>query len=294
MKKYIIISIILISTITFGFGEKITVKKLTKDDANKTIESISSIITNGKQVQFSKIDNSEYWFKSDNLKMKKDKNGFTLLYDDREFLKETNDKFVIEDTKKRFKASKESIEKLKAQIKVKADKMISDYFPEDNYTFIRVGLSTDGVLDLNGNVTEVISMLSPIYAKTINGIKVIGKGSESRLYFKPSGKLIGIKLNDLKSIDNPSLINDSNRINTDIDEIKTYLINKYQDYKNIKVEYLYLKKKDDLIPVYAILMTPGKGQKKLARYIPLNEFTSVRSIEEFINPQTIESNGDLK
>jgi len=294
MKKYIVISIILISSITFGFGEKISINKLSKDDVNKTIDSISYLITNGKQVQFSKIDNNEYWFKSNNLKMKKDKHGFTLLYDDNEFLKETNDKFVIKDTKQRFKASSESIENLKAQVKIKSDKILNDYFPKDKYTFIRVGLSTDGVLDTDGNVTEVISMLSPVYAKTINGIKVIGKGSESRLYFKPSGKLIGIKLNDLKSIEDSFLINNKERINIEINEIKSYLNDKYEAFNNVKVEYLYLRKGNDLTPVYAITITPNDGQKKIGRFIPLSEFTGIEVIEEFMNPRRIESSGDSR
>jgi len=272
----------------------VPINELAKDDTNKTIDSISYMITNGKQVKFSQLDKNEYWFKSDSLRMKKDKNGFTLLYDDNEFLKETDDKFVIKDTKKRFKASDKSIEELKTEIKNKADKILNDYFPKDTYTFIRVGFSTDGVLDLEGNITEVISMLSPVYAKTINGVEVIGKGSESRLYFKPSGKLVGIKLNDLKSIDDPSLINDTKRVNIDLNKIKTYLLSKYKDYKNINVEYLYLKRKDNLVPVYTIIMEPSNGQKKMVRYIPLNDFTGEESIEEFMHSKKIDSTGDSR
>jgi len=294
MKKYIIISIIIISSVTLGFGEKISIDKISDDDINKTIDSISYLIANGKDVQFSKIKGSKYWSKSDYLKMKKDKNGFTLLYDDNEFLKETNDKFVIKDTKKRFKASKESVENLKTQIKIKSDEILKDYFPKDKYTFIRVGLSTDGVLNLEGDVTEVISMLSPIYAKTINGVKVIGKGSESRLYFKPSGKLIGIKLNALKSIENSSLINNPERVNIDLNEIDVYLRNKYETAKDIKVEYMYLKKKYELIPVYAVTIVFDKGEKKLGRYIPLNDFTGIDSIDYFMSSKKIERSGDYK
>ena len=296
MKKYLIITIILLSSSIYGFGEILSVKKLTDNDKSRTINSIAYLINNGKSVNFKEIEGNQEWFKSGNIKLKESKRGYSLLFDETKFMKETDDKFIIEDSKTKFKASKKSIEKLKLKIKEKADKILKDYFPNDNYVFHKVGVDTVGIRDEEGRVVESISMLSPIYVKTINSVKIQGKDTATRLYFKPSGKLIGIKLVNLKSI-NTLTQNDKEIVKSDIVEINNYLKNKYKNsYRNLKVNvlYRYLKKGDELIPVYFMNINLGDGSKKLFRFLPLSDFNGVDSIERVLLPSRDNTRGNTK
>ncbi len=293
MKIYILIYSLIFSNIIFAFGENISIEKFTENEISQTINSVSQLII-GENPDFKLINNSKCWYEYKNLKMKKDKHDFTLLYNDNEFLKETDDKFVITDTSNNFKASVEAIKELKNKIKINADKIIKEYFPKDQYTFIKVGVSTDGTKSSDGNIKEVISMLSVVYIKTVNDTEISGKGVRTRIYFKPSGKIIGIKLSNLKSIKNPNLINDPERINNEIKKIRNYLLKTYNDSKNIYVKYVLLRKNDKLIPSYGILLIPNKAEKKILRYMPIIKFTGTNVINEFINPKTEDGIGDLK
>ncbi len=136
-------------------------------------------------------------------------------------------------------------------------------------------------------------MLYPIYAKTVNGIKIAGKDTGVRVYFKPSGKLSGIKYMNYKSVVDEGLINDKEIIDVSLSEIELYLREKYSKAEKIEVEYLYLKSGDELIPSYFIKITPGWA-KKLARVIPIENFNGVDSIEYFMSLGKDDIDGDSK
>jgi hypothetical protein len=292
MKKYILI-LIITSVSLCAFGEKSKINKYSDNKKETLVNNLSKLVNGGKEATFTVNEKNEEWKSDNNIMLKESKKGYTIVYDNNSFLKETNDKYIIKDTKLNFKAEANNIENLKSNMKEKADLILKENFPNDNFSFVKVGVSTDGIRYEDGRIVESISMLYPIYAKTVNGVKIAGKDTGVRVYFKPSGKLSGIKYVNYKSVVDERLVNDAEIVDRSLSEIELYLTEKYPNAEKIEVEYLYLKSGEELIPSYFIKITPG-GSSKIARIIPIESFDGVDSIEYFMSLGKDEIEGDSK
>ncbi len=283
MKK--IILLFLVSIQLFGLEYKIQLNKYNDIELNKSVEQIASIFNNGEKVSFKQ--RNQNWYDANNIKLKEDNKGFILLYDDNKFFKETEDKLLTFDSKTKFKINEDSVESLKSSIKEESDKFILSYFPKGDYEFVKVGLTTSGLADEEGNITEYIDMLSVVYGKKPGNIKAIGKGTFSRVYFKPSGEIIGVKISklnpktELTRSDFEFLDNNTRDIDSYLDRITENVSKKF-------VEYRYIQKGDELELNYLIFIQKPHSKKQVFT-IPVSEYNGFDSIEKIMNDRNSET-----